>query len=144
MINVSAIIRGNSELIVANNKAIEMLKEQKELENLLDETVDKIQLHSPEKTSSMAKNFKWFKKGKGYVIQTSGKDKNGISNQLKAAIFEYGLNPNIRVGDINSPRVYVSGSGKLAWMPFIRSTVFRMMKMHPIRLKQALFKIYKR
>lgn len=127
-------VAGINELIIANNKMIKSLEQNKDFEHMLDKIVEKARNNCPVgSTRKLLKAIRWEKVGKGeYEI---------ICDVPYAKYIEYGTR-YFPVGKVTSPRGYKSSSGKMASVPFLRSAIWDVQRQFPEMIDTTINIIY--
>ena len=120
---------GIQEFVIANKKLIKRLEKNTDFEKMLDDIVELARKRCPVKTGDMEKAIRWEQQGKGkYVI---------ICDVKYALYIEYGTR-YFSVGNVDSPRVYKSTSGKTASVPFMRSSVWDIQRKFPAKIGKTI------
>jgi len=107
---------GVKELIIANKKFMKRLNDGTDFENMLDEIVTLARKRCPVDKGDAVKAIRWVQLGKG---------RYAIVCDVKHAIYiEHGTRYFPVPDDVSSLRTYKSTSGKMASVPFMRSSIW--------------------
>jgi len=124
---------GINEFIIANKKFIKRLQDGKDFEEMLNEIVELARERCPVKTGRMEKAIRWTKQGAGkYVI---------ICDVPYSVYIEHGTR-YFPVGSAESSRKYKSSSGKLASVPFMRSSIWDVQRKFQDKMFKTIDIIY--
>lgn len=124
-------IKGIDEVIKLNNKLSNPKKLVQSAEELIRETAMLIRRYAPRDTGDLENSI--------IVVKKSNNIWDIVVTVPYAYYMEYGTR-YFPVGDVNSPRARTSTSGKPCYHPFIRPSIWYMMRKYPEYLKRALFK----
>ena len=124
---------GINKLIIANNKFIKRLKENTDYEQILDEIVELARKRCPVKTGNMEDSIYWRDGGNGWYFI--------ICAVPYARYIEMGTR-YFPVGSEDSPRKYKSTSGKMASVPFLRSSIWDINRKFPDKMFKTIAIIY--
>lgn len=125
---------GIQEFILANKKMIKRLQDGTDFEEMLNEIVELARERCPVKTGNMEKSIRWIKRGTGnYVI---------ICDVPYSRFIEYGSR-YFSIGSVESPRKYKSTSGKMASVPFMRSSCWDVQRKFPDKMFRTIDILYR-
>jgi len=148
MIALRIRLKGLDSLIAKNKKAIEVLESGKLTDRIAKKTERRAKYRAPRDTGRLVKGIKVIKTGKNsFKLMCDVKNDRGDNY----AIFLEGGTRYIRIGTPQNPRAIISpyrsarrgGSGKTAYLPFLRWAIWRTMQERDKLFKKVVMACYR-
>lgn len=124
---------GIQSFILSNKKLIKSIEREDDFKKMLDEIVELARERCPVKSGNMMDAIRWVEQGKGKYVITC--------NVPYSLYIEYGTR-YFPVGGVDSPRKYKSTSGKMASVPFLRSSIWDVQRKFPEYMQRTIDLIY--
>jgi len=141
MIAIRTRVTGLKELIAINERVMREFDNGTFTKAIAKKTKNRAKYRAPRKSGKLIRRINYKMEGpNSFTLTCDAVNEQGIAYP---EILEFGLSRYIPIGRPDSPRIIVSGGGKIAFLPFLRWALWRTLLEKDKIFKKEIMKHYK-